>query len=220
MDYFPGTVIDDMVVEGETYVTATSGVRQFKSKRIVCRCIKCNRLKLFQNGALDRHVGTSHSMCNHEETLRIKKEFPAFYRCWSHIKARIDNPNLEHYERYGGRGLTNDYVDFVDFCDDMFASYRKHIEAFGVENTTIERINNELGYTKGNLKWATWKEQAVNRCTTVQWKCYDTLTGEVVIVNNLKDYCAERGINYKALYVAVTRGQELYKRRWNITKLN
>ena len=29
MEYFCGTVIDDMVVEGETYVTATSGNREF-----------------------------------------------------------------------------------------------------------------------------------------------------------------------------------------------
>ena len=155
-------------------------------------------------------------MCNHVFTEETRAKYPGFYRCWAHIKARIDNPNIEHYERYGGRGLTNDYKYFVDFCDDLLDSYIKHMEEYGMQDTTIERIDNDLGYVKGNLRWATRKEQAVNRCTTIQWGIVDP-DGNEYSTNNLKEFCENHGLNYFSVKSSVRRKQSGY-RGWKFRK--
>lgn len=219
MEYRIGDIIEDMIVTEETKIKTLSRGKEFWSKRIVCTCRVCGREKLFQPSALNRLVGTSHRMCNHSETERIRSEYPEFYRCWSHIKARINNPNIDHFERYGGRGLTNDYEYFVDFCDDLFESYLEHVKIHGLKDATIERKNNDLGYVKGNIVWATWKQQAVNRCTTVNYEITDVLTGQSYRTNNLKAFCDEHEINHKAFHVAIQRGQILYNSRWKATKL-
>lgn len=214
MSYAKGSIVDDMRVIGYTM----KKVGKNDVEHMICICEVCGREKLFQRSTLDRMVGTTHRMCNHDFTSQVIKDYPEFYRCWNHIKSRINNPNIEHYDRYGGRGLTNDYEYFVDFCDDLFESYLEHINKFGVENTTVERKDNDLGYVKGNIRWATWKEQAVNRCTTVIWEITDVLSGKVYRTDNLKDFCNRYDLNHRAFWTAYKRGQSLYKKRWQIRK--
>lgn len=218
MDIKTGDIFEDMAVVGERIVKARSGNREFNSTRILCTCRVCGRDKIFQKSALSRHVGTSHRMCNHDETEKIKKAHPEFYRCWNHIRARINNPNIAHFDRYGGRGLANDYEYFVDFCDDLFESYLEHVNTYGLQNTTVERIENNLGYVRGNIRWATWKEQAVNRCTTRKYEIFDILTRTNYSTNNLKEFCETHGINHKALHMAISRGQDIYKGRWRVVR--
>lgn len=217
MEYKQGDRVDDMVVIGERQVDSKRGDRIYKATRVLCECAICGREKLFQKSALSRNIGTSHRMCNHLETEKIRKEYPEFYRCWNHIKARISNPNIEHYDRYGGRGLTNDYEYFVDFCDDLLESYLRHVDKYGKENTTVERMNNNLGYVRGNIRWATWKEQAVNRCTTVQWEIYDP-HDNIYKTNNLKSFCELHNLNYVSVSSAVRRRQLAY-RGWRFKKI-
>ena len=216
MNYEIGEQIGDMTVVGAIVVDDKRGDKTCKSSRVLCKCSICGREKVFQKSTLQRGVGVEHRMCNHDVTENIRKEYPEFYRCWNHIKARINNPNIEHYDRYGGRGLTNDYEYFVDFCTDLFDGYLEHISVHGKENTTVERINNDLGYVRGNVRWATWKEQAVNRCTTIEWKIYDPY-GNLYTTNNLKEFCNLNKLNYVSVTSAVRRNQIGY-RGWKFKK--
>lgn len=45
----------------------------------------------------------------------------------------------------------------------MYKSYLEHVEKFGENETSIDRIDNLLGYYKNNCRWATKKEQSLNR---------------------------------------------------------
>lgn len=72
---------------------------------------------------------------------------------------RCYNPNAKHFSRYGGRGIkvSKEFQDCPTFCKYMaslpgFAN-RKH----------IDRINNDKGYIRGNLRWATAKENNRNK---------------------------------------------------------
>ena len=67
------------------------------------------------------------------------------------MKQRIENSNVKYYERYGGRGLTHDYEFFIDFYDDVIDSYLEHVKEHSKHDTTLERIDNEKGYIKGNI---------------------------------------------------------------------
>jgi hypothetical protein len=100
-----------------------------------------------------------------------KKEDKRFYKIWKKIKERCLNPNCDKYEDYGGRDIKvcdRWMKSFENFRDDMYESYLKHVEEFGLEDTSIDRIEVMGNYEPSNCKWATWKEQCSNKRTSSQ----------------------------------------------------
>lgn len=83
------------------------------------------------------------------------------YNVWHHMLSRCNNERNKSWPRYGGRGIrvcarwTN---SFQAFADDMLPTYR--------DGLTIERKNNNKGYSKGNCVWVPLEMQAKNRSTT------------------------------------------------------
>ena len=78
------------------------------------------------------------------------------YRTWNAMIQRCTNPENPAFKDYGGRDIKvcDRWKSFVNFFADM---------GLKPEGLTIERVDNDKGYFKGNCKWATRKEQACNR---------------------------------------------------------
>lgn len=88
-----------------------------------------------------------------------------FYHIWQDMKRRCLNPNRKRFNDYGGRGIKvcDRWLEsFENFRDDMWESYNKHIENFGENNTSLDRIDVNGNYESSNCKWATRLEQAQN----------------------------------------------------------
>lgn len=88
-----------------------------------------------------------------------------FYNIWCGINTRCFNKNVKIFKYYGNRGIKvcKRWQVFINFRDDMYKSYLKHVKEFGENNTSIDRINNNGNYSFNNCKWNTTKEQVRNR---------------------------------------------------------
>lgn len=81
------------------------------------------------------------------------------YDIWNLMKRRCNDPKINSYERYGGRGII--------VCDEwyIFNNFYKWAINNGYEdNLTIDRINTDGNYTPENCRWVDLKTQANNRC--------------------------------------------------------
>lgn len=89
------------------------------------------------------------------------------YNTWKGIKRRCGltgTTSLRH-QSYVNRG-----VEMYDDWGDSFILFETYVKGLGpkpAENYTIDRIDNELGYEPGNIKWSSPKEQANNRSDNI-----------------------------------------------------
>jgi len=105
------------------------------------------------------------------------------------MKTRCYNPHRAKYERYGGRkiGVCERWLGnsgFINFLKDMGTRPSKA--------HSIDRIDNNKGYSPSNCRWATNIEQSRNRSTTH----HITFQGET---RTISEWAAATGLNYDTL---------------------
>lgn len=79
------------------------------------------------------------------------------YKSWALAKSRCSNPKIRSFKDYGGRG--------IKMCQRWSDSFEDFLADMGERpiGSTIERIDNDLGYEPGNCKWVPATEQSKNR---------------------------------------------------------
>lgn len=107
------------------------------------------------------------------------------YLPWCAMKQRCCNPNHQAYARYGGRGIA--------ICERWLNSFMDFLKDVGPRPSlahSLHRIDNDFGYTPGNVRWATRQEQSINRANVVSY----TLNGETKTLRAWALGCGFRNI--------------------------
>lgn len=113
------------------------------------------------------------------------------YNAWRAMKSRCNNKKNKHYNRYGGRGIT--------FCD-RWECFNSFLKDMGLSNgLTLDRINNDGNYEPNNCRWATRKEQSLNRSTNI----FLTAFGDTMTVS---EWSIKLGVNRKNILYRYHKG--------------
>lgn len=170
-----------------------------KRKRVsnlwVCQC-DCGNLKIVRGDHILRN-DTISCGCQHY-AKKYGNYNKRLYRIWTTMKQRCHNPNANHYPNYGGRGINvcdewrNDYAAFHEWA--MHNGY--------TDELSIDRIDNNIGYTPKNCRWVTRIEQSNNRRNTM-FVMYDGINMPVA------EAARRIGINPTTLAARLLRGWTL-----------
>lgn len=109
---------------------------------------------------------------------------------------RCTNPNSTYFPRYGGRGIT--------VCHEWRTrnNFKEWALSHGYRNDlTIDRIDNDKGYSPDNCRWVTPSQNCCNRSTTH----FVTAFGKR---QSLMEWSRELNISYNTLKKRVTDHHE------------
>ena len=148
--------------------------------------------------ALLQPVGTR------QETLADKRSYQKHfltntkgYKLWCNIIQRCYNPKNHSYKYYGEKGVImedyfkNSYKNFINWIKEL-ENYENWLNS---SELSLDRIDNNLGYIRGNIKFSTKTEQIENQNLRVDNKsgykgvCYHKLNkkyGATITINKSK----------------------------------
>lgn len=108
------------------------------------------------------------------------------YSAWRNMKTRCENPNFRQFHRYGGRGISvaPEWATFDAFYTDMGDPPIGY---------SLERMDNDAGYSKSNCVWAPRSAQMRNTRRTRSL----THAGETKC---LADWAALLGVSHATLF--------------------
>ena len=186
-------------------LTVIERVKNDKAGNAKWRCM-CECGKVVDVLALNLRKGTTQS-CGCLNIERAKEAntthghyYKPIYGVWRNIKDRCYNHNNKSYGDYGGRGITvcAEWQDFQVFYDWAMSHGYNH-------NLTIDRIDNNNGYSPDNCRLVDMKTQSNNRRSNH----LVTYKGKTQTISQWAD---ELGIKYDTLLTRIS------KYHWNIER--
>lgn len=122
------------------------------------------------------------------------------WHVWSSMKNRCSNPKVDNYERYGGRGITvcpeweHDFQAFYDWA---------YTNGY-CQGLSIDRIDNNKGYSPDNCRWMTIQEQNKNKRSNIIYESDG-------ISKTVSEWCTIYGQQPKTVYARLKRGWPIEK---------
>ena len=147
----------------------------WKRYYLLCKC-DCGSTKVILAYSLTKGLTKSCGCYNKEKTGNLfrkhGKSNTRICHIWRDMHRRCENKNRKSYKRYGGRGIT--------VCEDWsgdhgFENFYEWSMSHGYsDDLTIDRIDNDKGYSPDNCRWTDYQTQANNS----SWNTWIDYNGE------------------------------------------
>ena len=152
---------------GRLTVIRQEGFTNGRVAKWLCLC-DCGKERIIDGSSLRRGYSKSCGCLRDEIESKIhsthRKTKTKLYNVWTHMIQRCYNPSHTAYKRYGGRGISvcdewrNDFMRFYEWA--MANGYDENAP---FHQCTIDRIDNDKGYSPDNCRWVDAKTQNNNK---------------------------------------------------------
>lgn len=134
----------------------------------VCLC-SCGRVKTIFLYHLKAKVGNRTVSCGHVQeggsNLKHGESHTPLHSVWLGMRTRTRTPTNAKFHLWGGRGIKIEYQPWLD----AYEPFRDWARANGYkQGLTLERRDNEKGYSPDNCYFATNLQQSNNRRSNVR----------------------------------------------------
>ena len=148
-----------------------------KKPRSSCGCVKSKQLR--------------QKLTTHGETKTN------LYYTWKGVKSRTCGKEYKFNSSYVKRNIGM-YEPWKESFE-LFKEYVSSLDHFGENGYSLDRIDNDKGYFPGNIRWATQKEQSLNRSANH----FLTLNG---VSKTAREWADELGIKYTTITGRIAYG--------------
>jgi len=173
---------------GKLTVSGKAGKNKEGRVKWLCVC-DCGGSGTYYKNNLD--AGRNHCGCeaNKKPNLSHGLRYHELYSIWSSMMNRCENPKSKDFSNYGGRGIKvcARWKNVRLFIEDM------HPRPDGM---SIDRIDNDLGYTAQNCRWANKSTQMINRRITSRLSCGESVS----------EIAKKMGVDSRTIYMRKYRG--------------
>lgn len=157
-----------------------------------CVC-ECGNKIVVHSSSLNGGISISCGSMSCDGRFKHGMSLTPVYKVWIGIVQRCTDKNYTYYHNYGGRG--------IKVCDRWLNSFDDFYSDMGdiPNGMTIERKDNNKGYSKDNCKWATWTEQNNNKRSNINIKIGEN-------TKTVTQWAKHLGINKSTIYSRVRLG--------------
>lgn len=172
---------------------------------VISSCLKSGRT--LSCGCLQKEAAKATLYIHGETGTRL-------HNIWKDMIRRCEQTDRKQYRNYGGRGIT-----VCSSWRDDFVSFRNWAVSNGYsDDLSIDRIDNDKGYSPENCRWATATEQSRNRrgrvMVTYQGRtmCLSAWTEELGLnYSVMRDRIVERGWSPEVAFNTAVGGKKFGK---------
>lgn len=157
-----------------------------------CKC-DCGNYRILNRSILLNRKNLSCG-CKRKKRTAAPDAIPKYMiHAWIKMKKRCYTTEGKYiYPSYLKKGIT--------VCDEWLNSLRVFYEDMGErpsKSHSIDRIDNNKGYSKENCRWATFKEQANNTSTNVRFNYQGKMLSALEIVELCNNKYTEYQVRYR-----------------------
>lgn len=176
--------MSDIVGTKFTRLTVISHAdKKHKMKRYLCKC-DCGNEKIIYRSSLIQGRSKSCGCLQKQLMTTHGKTNTKTFNIWYGMLRRCTDEKHHNFERYSVLGISDEWMLFENFLNDMGPQPK---------GMTIDRIDNNKGYSKDNCRWANVEQQANNRRDNI----FITYKG---VTKTISQFAHEYGIKPSTLH--------------------